>query len=894
MPIVAAFLADTSQLCRIIVPKALLQQTAQILQSRLGGLLGREISHVPYSRKSSTTLTATEAYVKFHEDVMKSAGVLLSLQEHILSFKLSGIQCLSDAQYTEASNLIKAEDQISSKCRDILDECDFTLSTRTQLIYPSGTQSIVDGQAHRWRCIQALLELIGAHAVDLEKQYPNSIKITKRPGTGYPIIHFLRRDIEDMLQDRLATDLCEGHTLILGTDGVSREHRESFKNFVLGKKVHESLTKDIHMFLTKKVVFNEIIFLLRGLLGHKLLLLCLKKRWNVHYGIHPRRDPIAVPFEAKGIPSEQNEWGQPDVSIILTCLSYSYSGLTLGQFRESLKHVLGSNDPAAEYDKWTQTSISLPIALRYWNVINIEDEGQVMELFGYLRYDLTVINHFLNTFVFPKHAKQFSMKIQASGWDVPLLDKSTFTGKRTSDFGNQNKAMTTGFSGTNDIKRLLPLTISQDDLPGLSHTNAEVLSYLLQPRNRNVQAVTQTDGQPLSETALLRKLAAMHICVLIDAGAYIQEMSNYDLAKAWLDVYPDAQAAVFFSKDNRASIVYRNGKLVPLVASPFAANMEKCVVYLDQAHTRGTDLKLPPLAHGALTLGLTQTKDHTVQAAMRLRQLGSTQCITFFAPPEVHQSILDFRKKGLESNLESPDVVSWLLEQICINNEQQFHLYYAQGMNFCYRKDAVRTYPNFIEDYRHRQNYLDVIRQSEQRSLEELYKPKCNDVNFEKESFSSSDLQRFSDILHDRRLQIRDDHRIIGSVLEEVEQEREVAHEVEEVRQKQKPKRYRAYPSEDIQAAVVNFALNGRPTHNFRFETVFEIMDKTAVGFRHGLKMKSYKSNLFVSPPFSRTVEIAVNRPNDNFLVCDFLNFRFAAMGANLYLAASQLASLER
>jgi hypothetical protein len=45
---------------------------------------------------------------------------------------------------------------------------------------------------------------------------------------------------------------------------------------------------------------------------------------------------------------------------------------------------------------------------------------------------------------------------------------------------------------------------------------------------------------------------------------------------------------------------------IPLLASPFAYNLDKCLVYLDEAYTRAD-------ARGALTLGLDQTKDHTVQ-----------------------------------------------------------------------------------------------------------------------------------------------------------------------------------------------------------------------------------------------------------------------------------------
>ena len=50
---------------------------------------------------------------------------------------------------------------------------------------------------------------------------------------------------------------------------------------------------------------------------------------------------------------------------------------------------------------------------------------------------------------------------------------------------------------------------------------------------------------------------------------------------------------------------------------------------------------------------------------MRLRQLGTTQSVVFFAPPEVHQSILDCQKKTNHDKIDSSDVVTWLLEQTC-------------------------------------------------------------------------------------------------------------------------------------------------------------------------------------------------------------------------------------
>jgi hypothetical protein len=96
-------------------------------------------------------------------------------------------------------------------------------------------------------------------------------------------------------------------------------------------------------------------------------------------------------------------------------------------------------------------------------------------------------------------------------------------------------------------------------------------------------------------------------------------MDNKSLAKAWLDKDHEARAAVYFDADNKAWILYRNSKDVPLLASPFADNLANCLVYLDEAHTRGTDLKFPASGRGALTLGLGQTKDHTVQGSHALQ-----------------------------------------------------------------------------------------------------------------------------------------------------------------------------------------------------------------------------------------------------------------------------------
>lgn len=145
MPMVAAVLADRKQLSRLIVPKALLLQTAQILQSRIGGLLGRDIKHIHFSRKSPSIPDVVDAYHDIHREMLNSSGVILALPEHILSFMLSGLQRLSDSRIREAAQMVRIQSWMAQMCRYVLDECDFTLAVKTQLIYPSGSQLTADG-----------------------------------------------------------------------------------------------------------------------------------------------------------------------------------------------------------------------------------------------------------------------------------------------------------------------------------------------------------------------------------------------------------------------------------------------------------------------------------------------------------------------------------------------------------------------------------------------------------------------------------------------------------------------------------------------------------------------------------------------------------------------------
>lgn len=173
---------------------------------------------------------------------------------------------------------------------------------------------------------------------------------------------------------------------------------------------------------------------------------------------------------------------------------------------------------------------------------------------------------------------------------------------------------TTGFSGTNDSKYMLPTPIKQCDLPEQLSTNAEVLSCLLQLENSYDTEYTP-QLETLDAAALLDVAVDMipPIRVLLDVGAQLLE-DNEQIATSWLGrVAPeDAQAVIYF-EDNKIFVLNREGMKEPLLVSPFAKQMDRCLVYLDEAHTRGTDLKMPADYRAIVTLGPDLTKDRLAQ-----------------------------------------------------------------------------------------------------------------------------------------------------------------------------------------------------------------------------------------------------------------------------------------
>ena len=610
VPMVAAALADGTRLVRVIVAKPQSKQMFQMLISKLGGLLDRRIYHMPFSRSLRLEVSQADTIGKIYRDCIVNRGILLVQPEQILSFKLMCLECLATGDVWVGRSLLQTQYLFDTKSRDIVDESDENFSIKFELIYTIGMQRPIEFSPERWTIIQTVLALVARFALDVKRDLPLSIKFDDRWLGRFPRIRILRPDANELILKRIAYHICKTGFSGFPVARQPEEVRQSvFKYITKSDLTAEEIARvesdDKGSFWTDTT--RNHLLLIRGLIAGGVLSFAFgSKRWRVNYGLDLNRSPktkLAVPFRAKDNPTTRSEFSHPDVLIALTLLSYYYGGLEDDDLFIAFSHLLKSDQAEIEYGEWVRTAPDLSDAFHQLVGINIKDRFQcINQVFPHLRYGKGVIDYFLSHIVFPKEMKEFPHKLSASGWDI----------------GQIKSHPTTGFSGTNDSRHVLPLSVQHLDLPEQKHTNALVLESLLRDEN-SVELLPPGDESTGSDAELLLAMIIKMdpaVRVILDVGAQILELSNLQVAEEWLKIRTNdeqTKAVIFFNDRDELLVVDRKGRIELLQTSPFATMLDVCLVYLDEAHTRGTDLRLPKFYRAAVTLGANLTKDRLVQ-----------------------------------------------------------------------------------------------------------------------------------------------------------------------------------------------------------------------------------------------------------------------------------------
>ncbi|KZV68204.1 hypothetical protein PENSPDRAFT_754324 [Peniophora sp. CONT] len=800
VPFIATALARGDNLVRVVVLKALSGQMYNLLADRLSGLAGRQVLCIPFSRGVSVSQELLLKMDALYNECARTGGVLVVQPEHILSFKLMAIDYLtssSAAQQGESAQLLwKLQQWVTGHTRDILDESDELLHARYQLIYTVGLQQPVENHPFRWTIIQQVLLLLKDCLEAMAASHPHDIIFIPKSYSRFPHIRILTSDVDEKLTGALVDRVMDGGVPDLHFSALRAETRSTIADFIISS----DLSDHTHAVVRRELAEGDWkgVLLLRGLLalGTGVLLYVLKqRRWRVDFGLDPTRSLLAVPYRAKDVPSLKAEFGHPDVAITLTCLSYYYGGLTAEQVMQCFARLFKMDDPRREYAEWVGVGgADVPGVVRELSGINLEDEKLVKTvLIPTFSHNYAIVNFFLAHVVFPREAKEFPHKLGTSAWD--LAEHKTH--------------VTTGFSGTKDGRFLLPTSISQKDPPEQRGTDALVLSHMLQPENTYAARTGDQSGKDYLQFITSQR---PEIRVLLDVGAQMLDMRNHDIALYWLKLCNESiQAAVYFSEADDLVVLSRDGVVERLRSSSFNEQLDKCIVYLDDVHTRGTDLKLPKNYRAALTVGPKVTKDRLVQGAMRMRKLGYGQSVLILAPGEIDRRIRRVAQLDTNAVVEVRHALQWTMLETCADIAQHIPHWAEQGVDHERRRQGLAMYTEGSNVGVIRDSWL----QPEARTLDQMYGVTVS----AHETHELWDNVQTHDTLmaHLATMNVKS----TGSARLSEEQEREVVLEVERERQVERPPKQEPAVHR-LHRDVLAFARSGQlPSSSSQFISLF-------------------------------------------------------------------------
>ena len=194
------------------------------------------------------------------------------------------------------------------------------------------------------------------------------------------------------------------------------------------------------------------------------------------------------------------------------------------------------------------------------------------------------------------------------------------------------------------------------------------------------------------ENGIIDKLIECKINYFFDVGAIIE---NSKFPQIWFKRVNDnneKKDGIAYFENNK--LKYYDGESM-FDFHEIEIDLSNCLVFLDQYHTRGTDMKYPPNAVAAVSLEKNLMRDDIAQGCMRLRMLMNDD-------PSKKQSVIFYKPDILKltDKYSSPiDVLSWSIQNTNSVLSNHAFLWLNQGLIFGYNKEKERDSHTLMEMY---------------------------------------------------------------------------------------------------------------------------------------------------------------------------------------------------
>jgi hypothetical protein len=253
------------------------------------------------------------------------------------------------------------------------------------------------------------------------------------------------------------------------------------------------------------------------------------------------------------------------------------------------------------------------------HLLDLSDDNHLDITYKLLKGSPLLLKYYLDTFVFPLVLENHGEKIAASGQDLG---------------GDMLFSRRVGFSGT-------PSDLLPEEL-GQCHYDEGVDGKIYHYLTSDTIMSSRLLGTEWTVTKVLDDIIKSDppFHVLIDTGALITGMSNYEVARYMIThgLSHDFDGVVFLDHRDRKMVLMRHGMHVVRLAQA-GIPVHRRFSFYDQIHTTGMDIHQCIDARAVITLGKDMTFRDYAQGAFRMRGIGQGQTLELFIIPEVMERI---------------------------------------------------------------------------------------------------------------------------------------------------------------------------------------------------------------------------------------------------------------